>query len=92
MEYFLKRKKDVAAEVGVPDGIGDSDVVVFWKIVHKLHDSSHLIADDGEIGVREHFEERGVLAAAVEIVQSVQVGPQVADHHPAALRFCQYLQ
>jgi hypothetical protein len=60
--------------------------------VYELYDSSHLIADDGQIGVREHFEKRGIFAAAVEIVQPVQIGPQVTDHHPAALRFRQDLQ
>ena len=70
MEYFLEWKKDVAAEIGIPDGIGDSDVVVFWKIVYELYDSSHLIADDGQIGVREHFEKNLLLSKSLcELVQ-----------------------
>ena len=92
MKDFLEREKDIAAEEGISDGVGDSDIIVFGKVMDKLDDAPHLIADDRQIGVREHLEERGVLAAPVEIVQPVEIGPQVTDHHPATFRFLQYLQ
>jgi hypothetical protein len=89
MEYFLKGKIDVACQICVPHRVFDLDHVVVWSIADQFSDLQQLILDDRHISKDKGFEQQTIPFSTLEVVQFVEVRPQMSHHHPTTVSFSQ---
>ena len=91
MEDLLEGEVDIATEVGVADGVFYSDHVVVGDVADQLGQAQQFLLDDEEVDICEGFPEKAVLLPSLEVVEFVEIGPQVPDHDPAVASFLQNL-
>ena len=65
--------------------------MVVGHVADQFCQPQELLLDDEEVDIREGLPEQTVLLPALEVVQFVEIGPQVSDDDPAVAGFLQYL-
>jgi hypothetical protein len=88
---LLQTQEDVAAQKAISDWVLQPDYVVIRSIVNQLNNSSQLALYDGQILFSKNGKERRILAALLEVVESIEISTQMANNDPATPRLLEYV-